>query len=275
MRGIRAMMLAGIHRRLADSVSERASRSTVQDVRIGVYWTGVVTTGADGQHTGIAATFGGPAHQHERIQRSIGNLIGSPAGDLLGLMASSDGLDAAVGMATLNSLLDVDESRCMQVNAKNVILERGAGKRIAMVGHFPFVGEAREAAAHLDVLELRPQPGDLYADKAPEVVPLADVVAITGSSLLNHTFEGIMDLCDADATVVVLGGSTPLSPLLFDVGVDIIAGTRIVDEQAALLAISQGAGYRQIPGKRLLTMERGVSAATAPPRRASARAVQP
>jgi len=267
------MALAGIYKRLADSVSDRAGRSIVQDVRIGVYWTGVVTSGADGRQTGIAATFGGPAHQHEQIHRSIGNLIGAPAGDLLGLMASTEGLDAAVGMATLNSLLGVDESRCVQVNAKKVIIERGAGKRIAMVGHFPFVSEAAKAAAHLDVLELRPQPGDLHADKAPEIVPLADVVAVTGSSLLNHTFEGLMRLCDPGATVVMLGGSTPLTPLLFDLGVDIVAGTRIVDEQSALRAISQCAGFRQIPGKRLLTMDRG-AVASAPSHNAPEGTVQ-
>jgi uncharacterized protein (DUF4213/DUF364 family) len=54
----------------------------------------------------------------------------------------------------------------------------------------------------------------------------------------------------------VLGPSTPLSPLLFDYGVDAISGAVVVDIPAALAAISQGANFRQIPGKRLLTMTR-------------------
>jgi uncharacterized protein (DUF4213/DUF364 family) len=44
--------------------------------------------------------------------------------------------------------------------------------------------------------------------------------------------------------------------VLFDRGVDAVSGTRVVDVPAALQAVGQGATFRQIPGKRLLTMMR-------------------
>jgi hypothetical protein len=44
--------------------------------------------------------------------------------------------------------------------------------------------------------------------------------------------------------------------VLFDRGVNVIAGTVVVDVPAAVQAISQAATFRQIPGKRLLTMMR-------------------
>ena len=53
-----------------------------------------------------------------------------------------------------------------------------------------------------------------------------------------------------------LGASAPLAPLLFKQGVDAISGTRVVDVATVLRAVGQGATYRQIPGKRLLTMMR-------------------
>ena len=82
------------------------------------------------------------------------------------------------------------------------------------------------------------------------------MVAITGTALINHTFEELVALCRPDAYVLVLGGSAPLSPVILDYGVEATAGTRVIDIPAVLRAVSQGATFRQIPGKRLLTMRR-------------------
>ena len=67
------------------------------------------------------------------------------------------------------------------------------------------------------------------------------MVAITGTSLHNDTFDGLIALCRPDAFVLLLGPTTPLSPLLFDYGVDLVAGTRVVDPAAALTTAGQGA----------------------------------
>jgi hypothetical protein len=135
-------------------------------------------------------------------------------------------------------------------------LERGSGKRIAIVGHFPFIERARSAAADCWVLELHPAPGDLPASRAPELLPQADVVALTGTSLINHTFDDLIGLCRPDAFVLLLGPSTPLTPVLFEAGVDAISGTRVHDPELVLRSVTQGATFRQIKragGLRLLT----------------------
>jgi uncharacterized protein (DUF4213/DUF364 family) len=185
-----------------------------------------------------------------------GALLESGALELAGLMRSASTLEASIGMAAFNALLDVDESACVEVNAHHIIRQRGAGRRVAIVGHFPFVESVRSVAAHCDVLELDPQSGDLPADQAADVLPKADVVAITGTSIVNHTFDGLVAACSPAAYVVVLGGSAPLTPVLFDFGVDVVAGTVVVDCAAALRTVGQGATFRQIRGKRLLVMAR-------------------
>lgn len=43
---------------------------------------------------------------------------------------------------------------------------------------------------------------------------------------------------------MVLGPSTPLSPVLFDHGVTFISGARVVDEVSALRTVGQGATFR-------------------------------
>jgi hypothetical protein len=81
-------------------------------------------------------------------------------------------------------------------------------------------------------------------------------VAITGSALINHTLDGLLALRCPEALVMVLGPSTPLSPLLFAYGVTILSGTRVVDESAVLRTVGQGANFQQVEGVRLLTLRR-------------------
>jgi uncharacterized protein (DUF4213/DUF364 family) len=88
------------------------------------------------------------------------------------------------------------------------------------------------------------------------LIPQAEVVAITGTALTNHTLDGLLALCRPEALVMVLGPSTPLSPVLFKHGVHLISGARVVDEAAVLRTVGQGAMFQQVEGVRLLTLAR-------------------
>jgi uncharacterized protein (DUF4213/DUF364 family) len=88
------------------------------------------------------------------------------------------------------------------------------------------------------------------------LIPQADVVALTGTALINHTLEPLLALCRPDALVVVLGPSTPLSPVIFSRGASVLSGTRVVDEAAVQRTVSQGASFQQVEGVRLLTIAR-------------------
>ena len=226
-----------------------------RQVLVGAFWTAVVLE-SDLPRCGLASTLRPAEHPDGYPVHDAGWLVERSGLELAGLLRSSNTLEASIGMAAFNALLHVDEAMCTEVNARDVILERGTGRRVAVVGHFPFVQQVRQAAAECWVLELNPRPGDLPADRATEVLPQADVIALTGTSLINHTFDHLIGLCRPDAFVVLLGGSTPLTPVLFDRGVDALSGTRVVDVPVALQAIGQGATFRQIAGKRLLTMMR-------------------
>ena len=127
---------------------------------------------------------------------------------------------------------------------------------VALIGHFPFVAELRQVAKKLWVLEQHPQEGDFAEGEAKNLVPQADVIGITGSAFANHTIEHLLSLCRPEAYVIVLGGTAPLSPVLFDYGVDAISGTKVIDSEIVLRYVSQGATFRQMMGIRLLTMMR-------------------
>jgi uncharacterized protein (DUF4213/DUF364 family) len=227
--------------------------AAVRQVVVGAFWTAVVLDG-DPPRCGLASTLRGESHDAGPPIARAGRLEDFGARELACWLRSTSAEQASVGMAAYNALLEVDEAACEEINAEAIILARGAGRRVAVVGHFPFVEPVRNVAAECWILENRPRKGDLPAEKAGEVLSRADVVALTGTSLINHTFDDLIGCCHPEAYVVLVGASAPLSPLLFECGVDAVCGTRVQDISAALQAIGQGATFRQIPGKRLLTM---------------------
>jgi uncharacterized protein (DUF4213/DUF364 family) len=222
----------------------------VRKIRQGVFDTAVQT-----RNCGIAATLPREAlQQHPPLVKSPGSLTEMNARQLAGLACSESILEAAIGMATINSLLDIDPTRCRELNAADLIARKARDKQVVIVGHFPFIPRIQKTAAALTVIERNPQPGDATEAEAAERLSDADVVAITGTALTNHTLEGLIARCKSDAFVMVLGPSAPLTPLLFDFGVDAVSGTRVVDPETAMRCVSQGANYRQIKGIERLTM---------------------
>jgi len=234
---------------LDDLISSLGEDSPVQEIHACVFWTAVVS-----RNCGLASTFH-EEHSYHRMVRDVGNLRRKSALELSEYAKSDNLLEASIGMAAINSLIDIDEAECVEENAFDVLARKGTGVNIAIIGHFPWVPELRKVARELWVIELRPQEGDLPAEAAEDILPQADVVGITGSSFINHTIERLLDL-SKDSFIVVMGPTSPLSPVLFDYGVDIIAGVRVVEPEKTIHSISEGAIFRQMQGVRLVTMAR-------------------
>ena len=241
---------------LLDSLS--STDHDVLEVRCCAFWTAVTT-----RHTGLSTTYralDGEADTHQSGVRDVGDLTQKKAFELAEFALSGNTLEASIGIATINSLLDVDESRCIDLNAYDVLADRGRNRQIAVVGHFPFVPKLRKVARKLWVIEKRVRPGDLPESEADRILPQCDVVWLTGTSFINHTIEELLSLCRG-SFVVLTGPTSPLTPLLFDYGIDVICGTRVIDSEEMLRYISQAATFRQLHGHgvRLLTLAREAS----------------
>ncbi len=245
---------------IEDLLAALQTGASVRDVRVGAFWTAVVVEGPFGERRcGLASTPGkDEAHHHGTpLVRQAGGLIELGALGLAALARSDSQMERAIGLAAVNALLPRDERAWVELNAEQVIRERGAGRHVAIVGHFPFIARLRPHVSRLSVLELHPVgPDDLPADRAAQVIPQADVVAITSTTLINDTFDDLIAHCHPDAFVLMLGPTTPLSPVLFDYRPDVISGTVVKDVDRVLRAVSQGANFRQIRGKQLVTMRR-------------------
>jgi uncharacterized protein (DUF4213/DUF364 family) len=235
-----------------DLLSKLVYEATVRDIRQGPFQTAVLT-----KRCGLASTLHDHTHRHRKAPvEEAGSLMEKNAAGLVQMVYSASPLEAAIGMATINSLIEVDESRCTLFNAGDLLAKKGEGKKVAIVGHFPFIPALRKVAKELWVIERNPWEGDFAEAEAENLIPQADVVGITGTAFTNHTIERLLGICNPKAYVVVLGDTAPLSPVLFDYGIDAISGTKVVEPEAVLRCVSQGATFRQIEGIRLLTMER-------------------
>ncbi|MFC2048375.1 Rossmann-like domain-containing protein [Chloroflexota bacterium] len=226
--------------------------ASVGDIRQGPFQTAVLT-----RHCGLASTPHDSGPHHIRIPVNEAGLLMKRDVQTLACMAKSESqFEAAIGMATINSLIQIDERRCTELNAGDLLAKKGQGKRVAIIGHFPFITQLRSVTKELWVIEKKPQEGDLPEAEADKFLPQADVVGITGIAFTNHTLESLLGLCNPKAYVVILGDTTPLSPVLFDYSISALSGTRVIDPKTVLSCVSQGATFRQIRGVRLLTMER-------------------
>jgi uncharacterized protein len=228
---------------LDDLLASLEGDAPVRSVHVGAHCTAVLS-----RNGGLAATAAWGASHTAHGVRGAGSLHERSARELAEYARSDNTIEASIGVAAVNSLLRVPAAARRELNGRRLLLERAAGKRVALVGHFPFVPELRSAAKTLWVLELRPDAGDCPATEAPDLIPQADVVAITGSTLVNHTLDGLLALARPDGFVILMGPSTPLSPVLFDHGVDVVAGAVIEDEGLAIPALVQGASFRRLPG---------------------------
>jgi uncharacterized protein (DUF4213/DUF364 family) len=220
----------------------------VKSVHTCAFWTAVVS-----KRCGLSSTFRDEGPSHERGVRDVGNLTHKTALELADYARSHSLLEASIGMATINSLIDIDESKCVEKNAFEIILEKGQGKNVAIVGHFPWIPKLKEKVGNLWVLEQRLKEGDLPAKEADRILPQCDVVGITGTSFINHTVEGLLNLCK-NAYVVLVGPTSPLSCVLFEYGIDTICGSKIVDPDRLIRSISEGATFKEVTGVRLLTL---------------------
>jgi len=233
---------------ILQSLQEDAS---IQGILVGVHWTAVIS-----RYCGLASTMSEPPPHQDNQVRDVGRLHQKSALELAQYIFSNRLLEASLGLAAINSLVEIDEKKCEPLNAFDIIAEKGNGKNIGLIGHFPFIPALKKVSGKLWVFEKRLQEGDLPEEEMQQLLPRCDVVAILGTTLINHTFETVMKSCRKDAFKVMLGASTPLLPVLFDYGIDVLSGCKVVDAVRTVSCIAQGATFKQIDGIKLLSMSK-------------------
>ncbi|MBN1629174.1 MAG: DUF364 domain-containing protein [Thermoleophilia bacterium] len=217
----------------------------VKRVCIGLHW------------TAVESRFMGMAHTYKTNRKvevaEAGDLVGRSALELAARMRSWEPLEASVGLAALNSLIEPSGS---PGNVFEEILRMAPGKTVTIIGRFPSNEQVVSLAGKAYLLEMEPERGELPPSAAEEVVPQSDVTVISATALINKTLPRLLDL-GRQGTTVVLGPSTPMNDVLFDHGATILAGTRVANADALVSSIMQGAkSFNRLAGIEPLVSSR-------------------
>ncbi|MDO4183181.1 MAG: DUF364 domain-containing protein [Coriobacteriia bacterium] len=120
-------------------------------------------------------------------------------------------------------------------------IEAQGNANVVVVGHFPHVTNIADYA-NLTVLERKCSDEWDTPDPACEyVMPQADYAFITGVTIINKTCPRLLQLAE-NAHVVMVGPSVVMSPIMFDYGVETLAGSVVSDPEAAKFGVMNGKG---------------------------------
>jgi uncharacterized protein (DUF4213/DUF364 family) len=230
------------------------STLTIKKACIGLGYTGVTL---ESGHAGLCHTL-----SHEmapyccQVNKRAGKISGSKAIDIVNMARSWEVNESVLGFATLNALSQkfFDEvTSPFDIKSSNFIneLRVKSSDTVVMVGSLhPFIKSIRKKAKELYIIERSPLLRDegAFPDTAAEdLLPQADVVVATGSSLANGTIDRILELSNSAREFGLVGPSASVIPNpLFDRGVTAIGGVKILDGDKMIQIIAEGGGTPQL-----------------------------
>lgn len=235
----------------------------VRNVVMGPFWTLVETAAG----TGLASTqfAEGPTHgRHSQHMPGAGHLTALTARTLAENTREPPSPARSVGLAALNALLPPPgpDSNLSEANASEWLRARGRGKRIAVVGWFPFIDSLLADGYNLDIFEKDPATGYALTPDRVRRLATCDLLCITAATLLNDTLDPILAAVPHGAQKILVGPSSPLTQATLSIGFDAVCGAEVSDSAPLIPLIQQGACFRQLRHQtppnalRLLTLSR-------------------
>ncbi len=140
-------------------------------------------------------------------------------------------------------------------NIFDLLAEEVRGRKVTVIGHFPNLDPWREIC-DLTILERKPLAGDTPDPACEWILPEQDIVIATATTLINKTLPRLLELAP-NARFVLAGPTVPLTPLLFDFGIDMLAGLVVEDEAVVWNVIGEGGQHHLFQrGARMVTLTR-------------------
>jgi len=198
----------------------------IEDIKIYTNWV-LVKTGK----WSLSTVFRGMPGLDEKpgMNSWMGDWIGKQALEsAVELLSSTETLRRAVGMACLKSLLPVPGD-VIAGNAIGMVEAAAARVPTCFIGYFKEGAEWREMGRPVNIVELFPRPGDIHWNDAEEVLSKAQIVLMSGLTVVNETLAAVIRRTPAAKVRVMMGPTVPPSPVLFDCGLDLLGVTLVSD----------------------------------------------
>lgn len=220
--------------------------AVLDQVMIGLVWTLCKTNQSKGP--GLAMS---PGYATRTLSWS-GSLHGKSVKDVAEWILDWNPYQSTVAMAAINSCINnrsLPDSVLVEHDPEHAnlavfdyFLPQLMHKKVVVIGHYPGIERYRDMM-HLDVLEKQPTAEDLPDSACEFLLPSADWVFLTASSIPNKTFPRLVELA-CNAKTVLMGPSMPWLPQLHEFGIDYLAGVEVTDPDALFHAAAEGGGVR-------------------------------
>ena len=228
----------------------------IVDVRIGIFLTAVKLS--DGS-VGVSGTYSSSSNgiHCKKENRDFGDftpsrITGKLVGDLFAYSKHS-GQIISLQIAALNAisskLIKNSGYKVLDQTDPISLIDFSVPKTITLVGAFQsYIRKISATKNCLYVLELDKNSldestGQFFtpAKDYQKVVPISDVVIITGQTLLNGTLDKLLEAAKPGAQVIVTGPSASLLPVvLFAKGVKIIGALQVTNPELLLKIAGEG-----------------------------------
>ena len=217
-----------------NEAKERLKNLTIVEYVLGLSYVCVKTEAG----IGVAYTFRDKIPSGCNVMNS--DLRGMNALDIAKLYFSDNLLEAAIGLATINSVFDNGEKSVVDITERIDFID----KKVSMIGYFkPVIEKIKDKVSQLYIFELKDIQGCYPSSMAKFYLPESDIVIISGTTLINKTTEDFLVYCSDESVKVLMGSSATLCK-----GLSVffhIAGSYINDD-SILDAVSKGAGMKGI-----------------------------
>ncbi len=195
-----------------------------------------------------------------RAMPASGRMKGMAVTSVLDEMFAGNELKQTLGIAVVNALSNLcwsvqpptDYRLIRDMDATDAVPLPDEAFVVLVGALIPCLQRLKKRARPYCVLEmdsrtLKPDELPFYApaDQAPAKVPLADILVITGTTLINNTLEDLLSLARLDAKIVVVGPTASMLPqAFFRRNVEAIGGVRVTRPDDLLDMIGEaGSGY--------------------------------
>ncbi|EME02019.1 MULTISPECIES: DUF364 domain-containing protein [Pseudomonadota] len=230
-------------------LASAAQARRVEHLCLGLNWTLAEVDGSQG--------FAFSPRQVPRTLDWSGTLAGQDNAALLPWLLSWNDAEAAIGLAVLNASVNTPDGCQREALALRSAAPghlrvfahfraRLAGKRVVVIGHYSGLERLWQDQPYR-CLERHLQEGDLPDCAAEYLLPEADWVFVSASSIANKTLPRLLEL-SRQARVVLMGPSLPWLEGWRRFGVDYLAGVRVVDPDGARRVVAEGGGTRLFAG---------------------------
>jgi len=232
----------GSERRLIDDLVQAMDhpRAIIAEIAVGAHFIGIMAQDDAIPCAGLASTLGSrPTADEECIVR---DLVGRILADAARLLYQDGGFAISLGAAALNAGIIPPQNQ-PDLEASMIMAKKGKAGETALVGDFPFTEKLRREVNTLHLFELREVPGRTSPVQWDDILKRCSVLGLTGTTLITRAMATYLEKAP-QAYTIIIGPTTPLSPVLFSYGADVLAGCRIISPEPVFDGIRKGMSFR-------------------------------